>query len=1071
MSINNRALSVLRNVKDVLSGQFGDVDLVSLSYVSAGVRYNFERAALMLETVAPMLEKFGHVVHESSGYVRRQQASARRFRAIVILIIIVVVFGCMMIMHGYSRNPGPWNTRAVYYLGVGASCIFVILFMRLLMLTVDDRSRQVAGVSATDLDGYRMNLSENIFIKFVNARLRGPEAVKSYRSDMVQQMQRDFDETNQFDFCSQQKDSKQMLSDTCMVLNPCTTTSTALQDSVAEVLRRHFSGGSGTPCARILGQLFRALQDVRDGTKVSQLDQFFLWTQITRGVETLRALMSWDTASQADLSLSSTKLLDIVKKDVVETLKLDLTEIANLAVYTDASSKPLQPHENVALVADKAACWKECYGRGDACKWATFDGQKCTIGTRDLVPGKVSSVFQYRRPPPGQVDNVDTSGVLVRAGRGGGGSGGGSDGDDGGMADAFVCNDGIAADTLQSATPLVYSGSLTLDVCAQGSDCDMVKFDDGGDLRKLTAASMTGYTVSDGQTYRVAFADGKTAAVKAATTEKFCRKTTPVDLVDDNPERVVQTYIELEPALRERIMFSMENYNFKVPLGAYRAYILKQLQAFYGAATFISISPHLLDTLTQLETAVADARAAAQRERRYVTLQRFRNRLTSMSAAQRTALSAVASDMARAAYLHDRYFKPVPDDLDLRLYLSVIVFGILLMLVSVTILIVTQIACLRDQACKPWSAVRTTAVVMCFVTVFLTLILTAYRKATVKRQYNTQVADTNGRALVAKTSEFVALLTGAGRFTVNVAIQTKDGATVFLQQPLTEADNSATVTQRGDSITLEQKNALMARSMTPDIETSANLLLENLVVRPDDAAKVAGKELRSVRVTLLTPSQGSTAAGGLKIRTLRVGDVSGGIAYTFGMSQTTVLGGSTTTAVLPVRQRQSFYKAKDKGTTYDLQVFTSENVSDFGAVYLVGRGVVETFDKCNSLTQAMRELPFPVMDMVVMIALIAVVVALMMYLMGAIRPMEKVKNVRSLYEVRKKIKLGEAAPEFDSLITCCKTPQTVWDRLLNTSIIILVAFSVYAAYALNNTTADYKGGLYSSSEYADNKCV
>lgn len=1016
MSINNRGLAVLRNVREVLVGQFADLNLVSLSSLGEAGR-NFERIAMLIDTVAPMLLRFGSIVKEATGYLDRQKNNARRFRTMMMIIIVFIIFACISIIYSYSQQPGMWYTRATYFLSVIALCIVIVGFLRIMRAMVDERTKRILAVSTSELERYKANLSDNLFIRFANERLRGAEGVRAFKEELKANIQRETDDAAMFDFCKEQKDEQSVASQMCTVLSLCESNSTSV--TLADVLRQHFRNGLGKPCGEVLRSLFRSLQDIKDGNKVTNLDQYYLWSQITKGAETFRSLLQWDSQARQDASsLDGRKTLKIIDDEVVKRLQLDLTEVSSLAVPAAALAGGTE-----VQAEDKGACWKACHDRGEECRWARYEDGKCTLGTQDFVPDSVASVFTLTDAAP----SVD-KGTLVRSG----------------SADdmALVCKQGIPVNSLASLNPIVYAGRLTLDVASENSSVSVLSFpapSNGIDVvpaaSTLQRAALSGYKANEADTYAVLFKGGEAGGATVASQTTFCRKASQTDIVKLNPESYVATYQELEPTLRERILFAMENYQYRISLGKYRAYILSKLRDHYGPS-FAAMTPHLIDTLTELEKAVAAAREAAkaQYNARYVTKQRFQARLELLTSRQRSQLSQLIADMASATYLHHRHFKPVYTDMDMVTLRIVLTHGVVLAFVAIIIFSIVTYRCYAEMTCDLWSIVRRAVVVCSVVTLVITLFISSYKKTIARRTFNRQVAETNGQALVQKTAELVSIWSGGSSFKLY-----------------------ATLYAPGRAITLGNSDS------TPLISGSAGSPTEGLQPTTGTLDKPV-TDVRSVRITL----DSVVGAQVLKVRSVRVMDIEGGFAYTFRRSDAAELRPGQTID-LPVRQVASFFKGNPT-KTFDLQVSLSEAVTDYSSVYLISKQIVETYDKCNSLSDA-RSMPFPFLDVVIMCVGIGAVLMALMYMFGVIRPFQKMRNVRTLLNVKRKVLLGDAAPEFESVITCCKTPDDVWEKMLNVGVVIVFVFAIYASFTVSNTIGDYKGGLYSSPEYADGKCV
>jgi hypothetical protein len=1030
MSINNKGLTVLRNVREILVGQFSDLDLVSLAALGEGGR-SFERIALMLDTIAPLLLRFGRIVDESSGYINRQKSSAKRFRIMVTFIMCLIVFACFGIIYSFRSQPGEWYTRATYFLAIISICVVIIGFLRVMHTMVDDRTARVMGVSNTELHRYKVNLSDNLFVKFANARLRGAEGIKDFKQDMAALIQQTVEEADMFDFCANQADETSTMKKMCTVISLCDTNATRV--TMADVLREHFRDGLGRPCGELLRNLFRTLQDVKDGNKVTNLDQYFLWSQITKGAETFRGLLRWDAQARQELNIDNRQMLKIIDEQVIGVMKLDLVEVADLSLPTSVQG-------TVVEAEDKAACWKACHDRGGECKWARFQDGRCMVGTDEALPGAVSSVFILNNDPAQRADpskagskKGDDSVVLVR------GATGKAD-DASSSSPALVCGKGMPVTSFSNMNPVVYAGKLTLDVATDSPECTVISFKSPANgvetlptaITELQKLQLNGYKANEAENYKTLFGESGTVI---APTSTFCTKTTNNDIVKLNPIRLVATYQELEPAIREKIMFGMEKYQYVVNLTKYRSYIMNQLRDHYGPM-FVAMSPHLLDTMTEVEKAISAAKQAVSKSSpQYVTVQRFKSRIEGLSSRQRTQFGQVVADMANATYLHQRHFKPVYSDLDLAIMRVMLTHGIVLAVIALVLFFIVTFRCFAEMGCTVWNVARRLAIVCALVMLGVTLFLSSYRKAVVRRDFNRQVSETNGQALVQKTAELMMIWNGSSSFNVY-----------------------ATVITRDTSLTLSDKDGMTL------IPVRAGAITEGLQPSTGTLSKPISN-VKSLRLTV------DTIAGAvvLKVRSVKLMDSQGGFSYVFRQPEAMVVTPGQSID-LPVRQIQSFYKGKSSSTTFDLQVNLSEAVSDYSSVYTSTKQILDIYDKCNSINQS-RALPFPILDISVMVAGIIAVLVGLVYLFGVLRPLEKVRNLRTLYTVRRRVEMGDKAPEFESVISCCRTPDDVWERLLNVAVVAVFIFAIYASFTVSNTIGDYRGGLYSSPEYAESKCV
>jgi hypothetical protein len=128
------------------------------------------------------------------------------------------------------------------------------------------------------------------------------------------------------------------------------------------------------------------------------------------------------------------------------------------------------------------------------------------------------------------------------------------------------------------------------------------------------------------------------------------------------------------------------------------------------------------------------------------------------------------------------------------------------------------------------------------------------------------------------------------------------------------------------------------------------------------------------------------------------------------------------------------------------------------------------FEKCNLISKQMSDLPFPVTDVAINVAVIMIVFAVMVALMGNIFVADTMTHIQRLHAIIEEVKENprrfkpEDFPEIS-----CETSAAASLRL--TGIALVVVVSAYLIQLLGVYPHHYKKGLYNSKYYSDGKCV
>ena len=134
------------------------------------------------------------------------------------------------------------------------------------------------------------------------------------------------------------------------------------------------------------------------------------------------------------------------------------------------------------------------------------------------------------------------------------------------------------------------------------------------------------------------------------------------------------------------------------------------------------------------------------------------------------------------------------------------------------------------------------------------------------------------------------------------------------------------------------------------------------------------------------------------------------------------------------------------------------------------RTALVLFEKCNLITRQMGDLPFPITDVAINLAVILIVLGVMIVLMGNIYVADTMTHIQRLHAIIDEVKANPMRfrPEDFPEISCETTAAA---SLRMTGIALVVVVSAYLIQLLGVYPFQYKKGLYHSKYYADSTCV
>ena len=167
--------------------------------------------------------------------------------------------------------------------------------------------------------------------------------------------------------------------------------------------------------------------------------------------------------------------------------------------------------------------------------------------------------------------------------------------------------------------------------------------------------------------------------------------------------------------------------------------------------------------------------------------------------------------------------------------------------------------------------------------------------------------------------------------------------------------------------------------------------------------------------------------------------------------------------VIPDERRDSIAPSSTV-KTLNVPVATKEELYDDLVAALA------LFEKCNLITRNMGELPFPITDVAINLAVVVIVAAVMVTLLGNLYAADTVSHIHRLHAIVKEVHENPRrfTPE-DFPEIACETNATASMRL--TGIAMVVVFGSYLVQLLSEYPYAYRKGLYNSKYYVDGKCV
>jgi hypothetical protein len=139
--------------------------------------------------------------------------------------------------------------------------------------------------------------------------------------------------------------------------------------------------------------------------------------------------------------------------------------------------------------------------------------------------------------------------------------------------------------------------------------------------------------------------------------------------------------------------------------------------------------------------------------------------------------------------------------------------------------------------------------------------------------------------------------------------------------------------------------------------------------------------------------------------------------------------------------------------------------------------IIDKSEKCNYILAVQSgDIPFPYSEIVIDAFMALVCILCILFIISKINPIEKMRNIKTLYTLKERGMYLDGDPSFKSEITTkAKCHDTDIESIIFTVKILfflfIVAFLIFYAGKVVESTSEYQGGLYNSYYYDESICV
>lgn len=136
-------------------------------------------------------------------------------------------------------------------------------------------------------------------------------------------------------------------------------------------------------------------------------------------------------------------------------------------------------------------------------------------------------------------------------------------------------------------------------------------------------------------------------------------------------------------------------------------------------------------------------------------------------------------------------------------------------------------------------------------------------------------------------------------------------------------------------------------------------------------------------------------------------------------------------------------------------------LSSVAALLADCRGVIEKYELCNSIMSGQLSMPMPMAEVAMYGSISIVFIVLSMLIVIKVDPLQRLDSIRSLQDMSRRIKLGEASAmhEAMSAIECSRPTSEVWSLFIWGGVSMFMSLTMWFAMSSQNIADDYKDSL------------
>lgn len=571
---------------------------------------DMDKFAGMMLGIAPALEKYGKMVDASEAYLAAQAAQARYLIAMLDVSYAIVVITLFFLL--YTR----WSKAPTLAAGLSAALVLSMGFYALHALIFSMRKlmkRRLAVTTSVDtstVHKYKKALSDNLFVRFAAAYAKGNASeFVDHEARVVLQNEADASTSGDviLNFCASSAPAGggAVATSQCLI-TPCDST---YKNDIAALYRDKFLATWARAKSRVAAcdvqslNLLQALADVDDGTVFETSSPYGMWTGIQTGIDQLRAFtyrrLDVDAQSPGGGTPDPSTALAAVRDKVVPALELPAMESTDLVPQPSLASQALHSLLD-ASYASKDDCWRAALN-DSGCAWAYYVPCKGgVLGTSTAVTASSSvgvlpidgTWLKYSSKP--------TEGVFLAKRR----------------SDVQVFVLGHAPQSAAAQWTLLQDGLTNLDTaahdCLSSSLCGAVLYESddkfstrGGAAlgrQQATTAPAGAGTNTAYPSYKELYGSSSSSDI---ATQRSLLRVTPAAICEVNASsHSFSTFFALQPYMTDEVLSILKAHHGHVHIAKYDRYIRSELQKHYGER-FPAVLPLLNDALQRIAASMS----------------------------------------------------------------------------------------------------------------------------------------------------------------------------------------------------------------------------------------------------------------------------------------------------------------------------------------------------------------------------------------------------------------------------------------------------------------------------------